>query len=116
LLQRLFQLAGENAYLLLKVGNGWGCDRSFASFGPTHTRALDRLFASTASPHFRSLGWVTTRLNLMQILGFAPWQEGPLRGLGCVKTRWRANRGEKHACECVFRDHGQHNELQPTAF
>jgi hypothetical protein len=24
---------------------------------------------------FASLGWVTTRLNLMQILGFAPWRE-----------------------------------------
>src|ERR1700739_4224557 len=42
----LLQLQGENAYLLLKVGNGWGCDRSFASFGPTHTPTLDRLFAS----------------------------------------------------------------------
>jgi len=31
------------------------------------------LLASTALPHFAPLGRVTTRLKLIQILGFVPW-------------------------------------------
>ena len=72
---RLFQFAGKNAYLLLQVGGGWGCDRYLASLGPIRAPALDRLLASTALPHFAPLGRVTTRLKLIQILGVVPWQE-----------------------------------------
>src|SRR5262249_51867705 len=45
LLKRLFQFAAECAYLILQVGDRWGCDRYFMS--PTRAPALDRLFAST---------------------------------------------------------------------
>src|SRR6516165_9942476 len=70
----LLQLAGESGYPLLQVSNGRGCGRYFASLGPIRAPTLDRLFASTALPHFAPLGWVTTRLKLIQILGFVPWQ------------------------------------------
>src|SRR5215472_14101261 len=49
-LKRLFQLAGENVYLLLKVSNGWNCTRCISL-----------------------LKWV--RFHLTQIPGFVPWQE-----------------------------------------
>src|ERR1700756_1049990 len=73
LLPRRFQLARESSYLLLQVGNGCRCNH--ASLGSIRATTLDGLLASTTLAHFAPLGWVPTRLNLMQILGFAPWQE-----------------------------------------
>src|SRR5262245_36524323 len=52
--QGLREVASENAYLLLQVGNGSGRDRYSPSFGLIYTPILDRSFASTAALHFSS--------------------------------------------------------------
>ena len=51
LFQRIVALARSLVELLLYVGDGYGCDRRFASLGPNRALALHRLSASTASLH-----------------------------------------------------------------
>src|SRR5262249_25790458 len=52
----VFQFASKVAYLPLKVSNGWGCGRYFASLGPTRAPTLDWLLAFTTLPHLAPLG------------------------------------------------------------
>ena len=66
LLPRFLQLAGENAYLVLQVGDGW-C-RNRASLWLDRAPTLHGSLASTTSLHFAPLGWVTTRPDLSQIM------------------------------------------------
>src|SRR6185312_3777678 len=73
----LLQFAGENADLLLQIGNGWACSRARLGLGLGlgRTPPLYRLLASTTSSHCARLGCITIKLKLIQLPGFMPWQE-----------------------------------------
>ena len=71
--------------LFLWIGSGYLCGRRVASLGPIRALTLHRLSASTASLHVAPFWRVTTVLDLMQILPFAPRRDGRVKDAGMIQ-------------------------------